>query len=400
MPLRYRLPGEGIHDDGGAADLVGGKEGAHVVAPVVTEGGFWLPIEDSETVAVGLPAGLTNDVGEQATALFGLRYLDAYFGDEGGLAKGVEDVSDVGDALVDGVLGTAYLVGVPLDGCQGIERHAYEVVIDGVVAQDAQVPVVEPLVEAVVEVDDGLCLREHGLDRLAASLDESCVLLGMLLSTPHGPEEAIGCLVTHLYPFGADAACAQVGQHFGGVASHVVEHFLVPVFSPSLGDVLFAGVGPVVAVVKVYHDVHAQATGPKRLFEDVLLRTEAVAGIYPYTETDGVEAEVFHQSRTLHRVALSGGEAETAFLEFGRPADVGAEGEVLLRVFRRFTCAQRECNEGEAKCFSGVLFHVSGLCSLDCFLEAKIRESIDLQKKSKQIFCLAKGNDYICGANL
>ena len=311
---------------------------------------------------MGRAAGGTDDQRHLADTFRHARlivqdYLGARLHDHRLLAETLPDVADVGHAVRDHPVGVRDAVGRrPV----GIERHAHQVVAGAVLLQQAEVPVVEGLVVAVVQVHDHDGLREHALDRLVAGIQEAGVLLRIQpavahvlgdLGAPVVPEQAVGGLVAHLDPFRSDAVVLQELQDLGGMGLQVLLHLRVGMPHPGARDGLVLRIGPAVAVVEIDHDLHPQVPGQPGIVEDVLLvaeapevgavhdlpRTAPRPGLHPDAQAHGIQPHLLHQGRDLHRfVAGVVVIVFSAFLRSGGTADVGAEPERL-----RLGCARR-----------------------------------------------------------
>ena len=355
---------ERVHDAGRAALHVEGAE------PVAARAAAGVPVEEAE--AVRRAAGRPDDLRHLADAFRHARlivqdYLRARLHDHRLLAETLPDVADVRHAVGDDLVGVRDAVGRrPVR----IERHAHQVVARAVLLQQAQVPVVEGLVVAVVQVHDHDGLREHALDRLVAGIQEAGVLLRIQpavahvfgdLGTPVVPEQAVGGLIADLDPFRRDAVVFQQLQHLRGVGFQVLLHLRIGVTQPGAWDGLVLGVCPAVAVVEIDHDLHPQVPGQLRVVEDILLVAQAPEvgavhglsgtapglGIDPDAKPDGIQAHLLHQGRDLHRfVAGVVVIVFSAFLRSGGTADVGAEPERLSLGCARCRQQRREDKDG------------------------------------------------------
>ena len=211
-----------------------------------------------------------------------------------------------------------------------IYGHADDVPLCAVVAQGVKVIVVEVVVISVVKVYYHLCLWHHLLHGVIASLEESGILLGVVLKLAYRPHHAVGGLVAHLHPFHRDAVVFKHGKHLLGMVCHIDKQLLVLMLCPCRGYVLLGWVCPPVAVMEVNHDVHAQLLGTQCLDQHILFVAPIamLCRVNPYAQANGIESHLLHQGSGLTFLALVVIELVSAALHLCSPTDVGSKGEV------------------------------------------------------------------------
>ena len=255
------------------------------------------------------------------------------------------DVDDVGHTVRNRLLLVRLQAGIqrPIR----IQRHAHDIPLGAIFGQGIQVAVVQGLVEAVVQMDDDLGLREDFLHGIIAGSEEPGILLRVVpqvadrfqdgnaaqgigdgvapLVPLDGPEEAVGGLVAHLYPTGLDAFGLQGGKDVFGMIGQQDLDLFVALATPGGGDILLLGIGPEVAVVEIDHDGHIQFPGSPGFHQQVLLAVPVtVPGrIHPYAEADGVQPQFLHQGRTLPFLPFPIVEFEPVGFVLGGPANIG-----------------------------------------------------------------------------
>ncbi len=72
---------------------------------------------------------------------------------------------------------------------------------------------------------------------------------------------------------------------------------------PRGGDVLFAWVGPTIAVMEVDQHVHTQFLRAQGFLDHVFRAAKTILGVHPDAQTNGLQAEFFHQCGALPRFA-------------------------------------------------------------------------------------------------
>ena len=215
--------------------------------------------------------------------------------------------ADVGYAIGNYLVGLQR--GVTIDGPIGIERHAYHVELAAMLEHDSQVVVIQFGQVSAVEMDNDDGIGEDLLHSIVSSTDEAGILLGMSLDVAHRigdggvallilyfptalvglhiPQHTVGRLVAHLHPTWLHAVFFQKGEHLDGMVAKVLLHLFIRMSHPCLGDRLLGRVGPPVAVVEVYHHVHAQLLGTQGHGKHLFLTTRTTTRIDPDAEADG-----------------------------------------------------------------------------------------------------------------
>ena len=211
----------------------------------------------------------------------------------------------------------------------GVDAHAYHVILRMVFLEAVEDGVVAVDVAGSVEVDDAGGIGVHPLGGAIACLGEAGILAHVLGRVRHGPQEAVGGLVSYLYPLHVDASRLEQLEGAGGVACQGAFHLAVVVVFPLGGDVLLAWVGPPVAVVEVDHYRHALVLGAASHGKHVVHVAQAVLGVYPHAESRRVEAQLSHEGDVVALLASLVIQLHAAALEFARAADVGTEPEFL-----------------------------------------------------------------------
>ena len=251
---------------------------------------LWFPVEDTPAAAVGGGASLADDARQLATSLLHLLrvllvHLKAGLHDHHVAPIFLAAVADVSHAVGDDLV---VLFGcASLGGPVGIERHAYHIPPATVLPDDVEVPVIEALLVAPVQMHEDGSLREHLLHGIVAGTYEARILLWVLFDMPHGPQQSVGRLVAHLHPARLDVVLLQQREDVDGVLAHILQHLLIRVSLPGCGDGLFGGVGPRVGIVEVHHQIHAQRLHAARHGQQRILVTVSSAGINPDAHADG-----------------------------------------------------------------------------------------------------------------
>ena len=91
---------------------------------------------------------------------------------------------------------------------------------------------------------------------------------------------------------------------------------------PRGGDVLFAWVGPTIAVMEVDQHVHTQFLCAQGFVDHVFRAAKTILGVHPDAQTNGLQAEFFHQCGALPRFAARIGKTVALGLHFGYPTNV------------------------------------------------------------------------------
>ena len=121
----------------------------------------------------------------------------------------------------------------------------------------------------------------------------------------HAPKHAVGGLVADLHPTGGNVVLLQQRQHLDSMLAKVLFHLLKRMSQPGLRNGLLSRVGPPVAVVEVYHQVHAQSLYPTGHRQQLVLVARTATGVHPDTHTNSPNLVVVLQEfQTLAFVAL------------------------------------------------------------------------------------------------
>ena len=153
-----------------------------------------------------------------------------------------------------------------------------------------------------------------------------------VLHVAFGPHNAMVDLVAYLHHIGQGSLCFQRHHHI--VCVHI-KAFLQPHkanAAPCGRFVLFAGIGPIVAVMKIEQQPHAGSLHPfghgQRVAEVTKSLTRAVAtvkfGAVKNAQPHKVEAMVFQDGNGIFFHAIIA-EADSAGLQLGQVADIGAQ---------------------------------------------------------------------------
>ena len=185
-------------------------------------------------------------------------------------------------------------------------------------------------IASAIEVNDTNGLRIDCLHSIIASLRQSGILLHVLLSTPHRPEESMRSLIAHLHPIHVNLMVLQELKCLTGMLCQRLTHLLIAHLFPGLGYILLARISPPVAVMEVDHDGHTLFLGTKCQLQHILLAAETSLGIHPDTESGSIQTIFTHQNGVLTRFALCIVKLHTMSLQGGSAADIGSQPECVI----------------------------------------------------------------------
>ena len=136
------------------------------------------------------------------------------------------------------------------------------------------------------------------------------------------------CFITYLHPARFDPVGLEQLEDGDRMSAKVLQHLLIRMALPGFGNRLVLRVCPIIGIMEVHHYLQTLFLGPETFVQQVLAAVESVCGIYPNTESQGIESQLLHQSGTLHRrVSFEAIEFLTPRLHLRLPTDVGPEPE-------------------------------------------------------------------------
>ena len=154
------------------------------------------------------------------------------------------------------------------------------------------------------EVDDGDDVRVDLLHCFSSGIDETDKVFHTLCGIGASclVEHAELCFVAYRYPLRCDACILKSCEHVFGVVIDILFQCLSAVICPLCRYCLILRICPCVAVVETYH--YLESLGMSSLAEgnDIVFAAPSSSRVYPYAETDCVDAEVVIQD--VHEVGF------------------------------------------------------------------------------------------------